>query len=146
MLSKRILIVKTIREKNLKIQMLAGNSLNSFFDASFKKTTTLSKLLRPKMSRLAEWAADYGAFKLYQQSLGRKWFRFELWIKFEYIMGILSYHGRSNTIFLQEDILDSSCLPTLEEMSMSFLWTDYKSLQISKPTLELGTIYTMSEI
>ena len=45
MLSKSILIVKTIREKNLKIQMLAGNSLNSFFDASFKKTMTLGLLL-----------------------------------------------------------------------------------------------------
>ena len=30
-----------MRKKNLKIQMLAGNSLNSFFNASFKKTTTL---------------------------------------------------------------------------------------------------------
>ena len=31
------------RKQNLKIQMLAGNSLKSFFDASFKKTATLAK-------------------------------------------------------------------------------------------------------
>ena len=92
------------------------------------------------MSRLAEWAADYGAFKLYQQSLGRKWFRFELWIKFEYIMGILSYHGRSNTIFLQEDILDSPCLPTLEERDVHVL--PLNRLQVaSKIKAYFGTIH-----
>ena len=40
-LSKSILMAKTMKIKNLKIQMLAGNSLNSFLDLRSEKTTTL---------------------------------------------------------------------------------------------------------
>ena len=42
-LSKIILILKTMRNKNLKIQMLAGNSLKIFVGAGFEISLTLGR-------------------------------------------------------------------------------------------------------
>ena len=45
MLSKIILMAKTKRKKNLKIQMLAGNPVNSWFSAGSQISLTLGKVL-----------------------------------------------------------------------------------------------------
>ena len=44
-------MAKTLRKKNFKIQMLAGNNLKSFPNANFQKTVTL----------VGAWACPVGA-------------------------------------------------------------------------------------
>ena len=62
-------MAKTMRIKNLKIQMLAGNSLNSFLDLRSEKTTTLAYEHFLFLLRLCRYLSKSSTDSKYQNSV-----------------------------------------------------------------------------